>query len=413
MASRKVCAVGLVVAILCAGAIGLVVLVSTHRGSAAQSNSDEAQITKLDLATYPTARCLDGTPGAYYILPGDSNRWVVHLQGGGECVTESECHARKLTKLGSSNFLPTQLHFDYPGILANANAELNPALANATMVYVPYCSGDLHSGQTDKSSRKTFDLFFNGHTIVHSVLRELVGTHGLLDAELLVWTGESAGGIGSVLNLDFAADLLHQAGSAVRVVGAPLAGFYFSNDEPYTQKDAKPYIPWTRASFVKYTSLWNSFLPTRCAAAHKGEEGLCLVSNYSVSTLSSEVMFFAAQTDSRVLALHDGVPGEPPFTGERLRCVEDFRDLDRRLLRRAARPGVGVFNPACWTHTNFLGITLGQRTYQAAFAEFLNGNRSLFLQDDCSFVNCNPTCPGPGLLPLVTNSDESGVVIYF
>ena len=39
---------------------------------------------KLDLATYPAAQCLDGTPGALYVSlsPTGSKTWVFHLQGG-------------------------------------------------------------------------------------------------------------------------------------------------------------------------------------------------------------------------------------------------------------------------------------------------------------------------------------------
>jgi hypothetical protein len=39
---------------------------------------------KLDLAAYPAAQCLDGTPGALYVSlsPTGSKTWVFHLQGG-------------------------------------------------------------------------------------------------------------------------------------------------------------------------------------------------------------------------------------------------------------------------------------------------------------------------------------------
>jgi hypothetical protein len=41
-------------------------------------------LRKLDLAVYPAAKCLDGTPGALYVSPSPtgSKSWVFHLQGG-------------------------------------------------------------------------------------------------------------------------------------------------------------------------------------------------------------------------------------------------------------------------------------------------------------------------------------------
>jgi len=45
----------------------------------------------------PDALCLDGSPGAFYILPGvgaGASTFVVHLQGGGWCYSLENCRAR-------------------------------------------------------------------------------------------------------------------------------------------------------------------------------------------------------------------------------------------------------------------------------------------------------------------------------
>lgn len=33
----------------------------------------------------PTALCLDGSPGAYYISKGDPNKVILYFEGGGWC----------------------------------------------------------------------------------------------------------------------------------------------------------------------------------------------------------------------------------------------------------------------------------------------------------------------------------------
>ena len=87
----------------------------------------------------PSARCLDGSPGAYYLLPGEGPgkaTFVVHLQGGGWCVGLEDCARRAFDgpvyahepSLGSSR--------------AWGPGPCTPALANNT----PPCVADGGSG---------------------------------------------------------------------------------------------------------------------------------------------------------------------------------------------------------------------------------------------------------------------------
>ncbi len=50
-----------------------------------------ASVPRTNL-TDPLARCMDGTLSAYYLQPSSTPRgagkWVLYLEGGGECTTE-------------------------------------------------------------------------------------------------------------------------------------------------------------------------------------------------------------------------------------------------------------------------------------------------------------------------------------
>ena len=50
------------------------------------------------------AKCLDGTAPGFYIRKSTtgSTNWLIHLQGGGWCVSLDDCFKRSLTPLGSS-----------------------------------------------------------------------------------------------------------------------------------------------------------------------------------------------------------------------------------------------------------------------------------------------------------------------
>ena len=57
---------------------------------------------KIDLKLHPHARCLDGTPGAYWFYPGSGSgldKFIIHHQGGGWCNQAMDCMSRaKLSK---------------------------------------------------------------------------------------------------------------------------------------------------------------------------------------------------------------------------------------------------------------------------------------------------------------------------
>lgn len=88
---------------------------------------------------------------------------------------------------------------------------------------VPYCSQDLHTGQVLAPSAATWGFYFAGHFIFEAIVADLRAKAGLGKASDVILSGDSAGGIGVWPNLDWLAEQL----PAARVVGAPIAGFYF------------------------------------------------------------------------------------------------------------------------------------------------------------------------------------------
>ena len=69
-------------------------------------------LVKMTEAVAKGAVCLDGSPGAFYIRsplrpdPRGKNAWVVFMEGGGWCFTDSNCYSRSLGDLGSSKGYP-------------------------------------------------------------------------------------------------------------------------------------------------------------------------------------------------------------------------------------------------------------------------------------------------------------------
>ncbi len=132
----------------------------------------------------PEARCMDGSPGGFGIsyAPASPNV-MIYLEGGGACFNDS------------CDFTAFSLPFIPPsdGIFGRLDGA-NP-VADWTMIYVPYCTGDIHAGDAE--------------TELGGELRQLRGYSNLtrylerwvpsLPAERVLLTGISAGGFGAAL----------------------------------------------------------------------------------------------------------------------------------------------------------------------------------------------------------------------
>ena len=109
------------------------------------SSSPPATLTKIDLATFPLARCLDGSASGFYTassLSSDDKKFVFSLQGGGECTANEDCQSRAKGDLGSSNHWASTLDIEGQRFLSKEEDD-NPFWFDATHVRIMYCSGEL------------------------------------------------------------------------------------------------------------------------------------------------------------------------------------------------------------------------------------------------------------------------------
>ena len=160
------------------------------------------------LASYPDARCNEGSNAGYYFLPAPSNSsrdWLVMLDSGGWCWDETSCHARCAADASRcSSLLWSDVH-NASGILASTQ----PRLANAHKVYVPYCTSDAHMGNA-----VAYGMQFRGAVVVRSVLDDLVRRRGLggrglaAPPDRLLFGGVSAGARGAMVHLDYVRGML-------------------------------------------------------------------------------------------------------------------------------------------------------------------------------------------------------------
>jgi len=388
------------------------VIASTVTAAAGPHHSGETRSAKaylqlINVTKYPNARCLDGSPGAFYtnLNTDEPSSWVFMLQGGGECIAESDCKARSTTALGSSKKMKENYYFNY-GI--QDTGARNPHFNNASYVMISYCTGDLHMGSVTKPDSTTFDLHFSGSYIVEAVMDTLMTsqTYRLIEASTIVMAGSSAGGLGIVSLLDRVANQLRESGSNADIVGAPEGGFYFFNDNTYHGTNPPPghFIPWGTDSFPLYYKLWHARVNDGCAAHYIDTPWRCLVANYSFPFIQTRIFFTEALTDRVVTRLHSGVPDQgPPFTRDEENFLHQWASTMKSSLQQVVRSSTaGVFAPACWTHTTFdsiwdnqtwTGIMLNGKPRLEYLKNWINGGNDNKIIDSCGLVLCNPTCP--------------------
>ena len=176
-------------------------------------------------------------PVSPYRTPRGRLRWVIYLQGGGLCFTKGDCQSRTLTALGSSRYWEGQRTGT---AVQKVDSATNPDFWDANQIYVPYCSGDLHTGTHLNTSDFTYHLYFSGHENLEGILFKIKADYPEFNnARDVLLSGDSAGGMGTFYNLDWLAEKVPWA----TVKGAPIAGWFFSGDA-----SDQPLIPWSPPS---------------------------------------------------------------------------------------------------------------------------------------------------------------------
>jgi hypothetical protein len=193
------------------------------------SSRDNRQFVKLD-GPGEEAACLDGSPFAFYVWPGNSSEWSIFINGGGWCLTEKLCQARAATALGSSLGYNASGAWDPPS-LAGPGVGGPPAYTcqgldpNCTRVFLPYCDGScftsyraapwpVNSRPSGANADANASLTFRGLTNLDRTLDVLEERFGLGSARRVVLQGGSAGGLSTYIHLDRVADRVKAAAAA-------------------------------------------------------------------------------------------------------------------------------------------------------------------------------------------------------
>jgi hypothetical protein len=170
----------------------------------------------FDEATWGT-RCGDGSSYAVQVRLAPAGaplgNVLIFMQGGGVCLLESDCAGVSTGLLrATDNTMPS-------GGIFSTNPVVNPTFHDWTLLFLPYCTQDLHIGGGTTSSFPSRTVHRFGGVNVRAALRwlrdvlwtELDATtaQGFRPDELrVVLSGGSAGGFGTSYNYHYVLDEL-------------------------------------------------------------------------------------------------------------------------------------------------------------------------------------------------------------
>ncbi len=257
----------------------------------------------LTMLSDPKAKCLDGTQAGYYAQPApnpeDSTKFVIYLNGGGECDKEGPCKAQLTSSLGSSKYFAAEV--DANGwFIGSDYCPYNPTFCGWNHIYDPYCTQDLHAGQVTEATEDTWGLYFAGHNVFKAMLDDLDNhpSFHFANATEIILSGASAGGIGVWMNVDYLAKRYPKA----KVTAMTIAGHYFYATY-YTGVNATAQSgmgDFRESAFPTTYKLYDAYVDETCKLAYerKGQSpGACLLSNNSFPYIESDAFVVQALTD--------------------------------------------------------------------------------------------------------------------
>lgn len=173
--------------------------------------------------------CIDGSPTGIGVRYGTGDGLVIYFEGGGGCFDFATCSLFYTT---FANFDENAFGLLVPTLLGSgifdANEPDNP-VRDWSVVYVPYCTGDVHAGDHESAGVEGFP---GAHQFVgfrnFGLDLERIGPTFPDPSHVLV-TGISAGGYGAAFNYDRIADAYAYADVPVTLLddsGPPMADAY-------------------------------------------------------------------------------------------------------------------------------------------------------------------------------------------
>ena len=313
-----------------------------------------APLTTWSLVKLPDAPCLDGSPSTIYVKAGvgaDASKLILFWEGGGWGESLLDCLARSNTTLGSSTTYPAETTRYSNRDLLLPDCSTNPRFCNYASAYAPYCDGASRSSNVvEPVVVDGTPLYFRGFDVVRATMDALAQAGGpgfgvppLSAMAEVVVSGSSAGGLTTMLHLDYIAGRAQAENAEVRVVGVPEVGFFVDAASIWGGQHLYTEIYRRIAEFGNISTGDPVQTNEACNAFYAAEERWrCFFAQYTYPFIRTPTFLLQSQVDEfqtgNILApsLNISVSAStyPPFAP----CI-----------KQPGPPGVGACNATQWS----------------------------------------------------------------
>jgi hypothetical protein len=173
---------------------------------------------------FPDTTCGNGTPAGIGVRRTSlSDDLFIYFSGGGACWDYDTCFVLEDSIHIDETYTAATLHTEADGLVFDHTQTANP-LSKASIIYVPYCTGDLHAGTatqtyTDGTTSKT--VHHTGSTNATQFVAAIKAAFP--NAQHLWIVGSSAGGYGVTFNFHLFTNAFPNAEAALWQDSSPFA----------------------------------------------------------------------------------------------------------------------------------------------------------------------------------------------
>jgi hypothetical protein len=342
-------------------------------------------------------QCRDGTPAGMFVRFTPSDKLFIYFEGGGACSNLGFCNFNPPnvnmvlsgtgeTVLGSA--LGAIAGRQQPGVFEGGIVngmfdDSNPQnpFAGWNGVYIPYCTGDIHSGTKPNgmvpglTTPQQFVGRFNTEKFIGHIVPTFAGR-----VSYVIATGASAGSFGAAMNLS----MIQDAFGPVRVEGILDSGLPFSNT----------YMP--PCMQARWRDAWglNAALPPDCTGCFDADGGNMLqLADYLLAKHPNSRMAIISSMNDEVIRLFFSVGMQNCANYDTADPVAvTLASIDPNVYYPAADYAAGIeelrayYAPTDRMATYLLGglnITFHQHVWRARFYQAASGAKTIadFVRD--------------------------------
>jgi hypothetical protein len=259
------------------GIFCLILLVGALAVSAQDDEADQPTMDDLGpewtaISTGGESICSRGTPYQFFARNGASDNLMIYFQGGGACWNGLTCREG-----GTFDDRVEDDEFgQYDGVF-NFENDANP-IADYDMVFIPYCTADIHRGDAVTEYREDLTINHAGYINTTAVLDWVYAN--IESPESLFITGSSAGAYGAIYYAPFIVDAYPDTDTVVlgdAGVGVTPAGWPVVDETWNTYENIAEFVEFDPATFVEpllYEAVANQYPDVRITQFTHAEDSI-------------------------------------------------------------------------------------------------------------------------------------------